>query len=185
MMKLPPMRATARAKKGATKQKSALPLLRWLAGRRAMGSGDFTVRLTPNGDPLMAEIIDAFNQLADKRSRFTDELVRVSNSVGREGNMADRFNIGAVGGAWQTSAEAINGLIQDLGQPTSEVSRVIQAVAEGDLSQKVELEIQGKQVQGEFFRIGSTVNRMVDQLNSFAGEVTRVAREVGTEGVLG
>jgi HAMP domain-containing protein len=160
-------------------------LQRLLAGMRSMNSGDFSVRLSPNGDPLMAEIIDAFNQLADKRSRFTDELVRVSNSVGREGNMRDRFNMGAVGGAWATSVEAINGLIQDLGQPTHEVSRVIQAVAEGDLSQKVELEIQGKQVQGEFFRIGSTVNRMVDQLNAFAGEVTRVAREVGTEGKLG
>ncbi|HET9424182.1 MAG TPA: HAMP domain-containing protein [Gemmatimonadaceae bacterium] len=158
---------------------------RLLAGMRSMNSGDFSVRLTPNGDPLMAEIIEAFNQLADKRSRFTDELVRVSNSVGREGNMRDRFNMGAVGGAWATSVEAINGLIQDLGQPTHEVSRVIQAVAEGDLSQKVELEIQGKQVQGEFFRIGSTVNRMVDQLNAFASEVTRVAREVGTEGKLG
>src|SRR5262245_24879529 len=99
--------------------------------------------------------------------------------------MRDRFNIGAVGGAWATSVDAINGLIQDLGQPTHEVSRVIQAVAEGDLSQKVELEIQGKEVQGEFFRIGSTVNRMVDQLNAFASEVTRVAREVGTEGILG
>jgi HAMP domain-containing protein/signal transduction histidine kinase/CheY-like chemotaxis protein len=160
-------------------------LNRLLAGMRAMNSGDFGVRLTPNGDPLMAEIIDAFNQLADKRSRFTDELVRVSNSVGREGNMRDRFNVGAVGGAWATSVEAVNSLITDLGQPTHEVSRVIQAVAEGDLSQKVELEIQGKQVQGEFFRIGSTVNRMVDQLNAFAGEVTRVAREVGTEGKLG
>jgi HAMP domain-containing protein/signal transduction histidine kinase/CheY-like chemotaxis protein len=160
-------------------------LHRLLAGMRSVNSGDFSVRLTPNGDPLMAEIIDAFNQLADKRSHFTDELVRVSNSVGREGNMRDRFSIGAVGGAWATSVEAINGLIQDLGQPTSEVSRVIQAVAEGDLSQKVELEIQGKQVQGEFFRIGSTVNRMVDQLNAFASEVTRVAREVGTEGKLG
>ena len=79
----------------------------------------------------------------------------------------------------------MNSLITDLVQPTSEVSRVIKAVAEGDLSQKVELEIDGKQVQGEFFRIGSTVNRMVDQLNAFASEVTRVAREVGTEGVLG
>ncbi|MEO5567608.1 MAG: HAMP domain-containing protein, partial [Gemmatimonadaceae bacterium] len=158
---------------------------RLLAAMRAMNSGDFSIRLTPNGDPMMAEIIEAFNQLADKRSLFTDELVRVSNSVGREGNMRDRFNMGAVGGEWATSVDAINGLIQDLGQPTHEVSRVIQAVAEGDLSQKVELEIQGKQVQGEFFRIGSTVNRMVDQLNAFASEVTRVAREVGTDGKLG
>jgi HAMP domain-containing protein len=174
--------ATVTKDRRASRERS---LHRLLAGMRSMNSGDFSVRLTPNGDPLMAEIIDAFNLLADKRSRFTDELVRVSNSVGREGNMRDRFTMGVVGGAWATSVEAINGLIQDLGQPTSEVSRVIQAVAEGDLSQKVELEIEGKQVQGEFFRIGSTVNRMVDQLNAFAGEVTRVAREVGTEGKLG
>jgi HAMP domain-containing protein len=173
---------------GASKDRRASrerSLQRLLAGMRSMNSGDFSIRLTPNGDPLMAEIIDAFNQLAEKRSLFTDELVRVSNSVGREGNMRDRFSMGAVGGAWATSVEAVNSLITDLGQPTHEVSRVIQAVAEGDLSQKVELEIQGKQVQGEFFRIGSTVNRMVDQLNAFAGEVTRVAREVGTEGKLG
>src|SRR5947199_245035 len=83
------------------------------------------------------------------------------------------------------AVDSVNGLITGLVQPTSEVSHVIKAVAEGDLSQKVELEIEGKQVQGEFLRIGSTVNRMVDQLNAFASEVTRVAREVGTEGVLG
>ncbi len=88
-------------------------------------------------------------------------------------------------GDWVKAVDSVNTLISDLAQPTSEVSRVIKAVAEGDLSQKVELEIEGKQVQGEFFRIGSTVNRMVDQLNAFASEVTRVAREVGTEGVLG
>ena len=80
---------------------------------------------------------------------------------------------------------AVNELIGDLVQPTTEVARVIQAVAEGDLSQKVELELEGKQVQGEFLRIATTVNRMVDQLSSFSGEVTRVAREVGTEGILG
>ena len=80
---------------------------------------------------------------------------------------------------------ALNSLVTDLTQPTTEVARVIKAVAEGDLRQKVELEIEGKPVQGEFFRIGSTVNRMVDQLNAFASEVTRVAREVGTEGRLG
>ncbi len=92
--------------------------------------------------------------------------------------------VGATG-RWSIAVGSVNSLITDLAQPTSEVARVIKAVAEGDLSQKVELEIDGKQVQGEFFRIGSTVNRMVDQLNAFASEVTRVAREVGTEGVLG
>src|SRR5476649_1790007 len=99
--------------------------------------------------------------------------------------MRDRATIGPAGGLWAGSVDALNSLITDLVQPTSEVARVIKAVAEGDLSQKVELEIEGKTVQGEFFRIGSTVNRMVDQLNAFASEVTRVAREVGTEGRLG
>ena len=133
----------------------------------------------------MAEIIDAFNNVTQKSSRLVEEIGRVSTSVGREGKMRDRVSMAGIGGQWVAAMDSVNSLITDLVQPTSEVSRVIKAVAEGDLSQKVELEIEGKQVQGEFFRIGSTVNRMVDQLNAFASEVTRVAREVGTEGVLG
>ncbi len=160
-------------------------LNRLLAGLRAVNAGDFSVQLAANGDPLMADIIDVFNSVTQKQARLSEEISRVSTSVGREGKMRDRVSIAGVGGQWLTTAESVNSLITDLVQPTSEVSRVIKAVAEGDLSQKVELEIEGKQVQGEFFRIGSTVNRMVDQLNSFASEVTRVAREVGTEGVLG
>ena len=160
-------------------------LTRLLAGLRAMDAGDFSVRLAPNGDPLMAELILAYNSVADRHSRLTDEIARVSGSVGREGKMRDRASIGPAAGQWSVAVDSVNSLITDLVQPTSEVARVIKAVAEGDLSQKVELEIDGKQVQGEFFRIGSTVNRMVDQLNAFASEVTRVAREVGTEGVLG
>jgi HAMP domain-containing protein/CheY-like chemotaxis protein/GAF domain-containing protein len=160
-------------------------LHRLLAGLRAVDAGDFSVRLASNGDPLMAEIIEAFNNVSQKSSRLVEEVGRVSTSVGREGKMRDRVSMAGVGGQWTTAVNSVNSLITDLVQPTSEVSRVIKAVAEGDLSQKVELEIEGKQVQGEFFRIGSTVNRMVDQLNAFASEVTRVAREVGTEGVLG
>jgi len=160
-------------------------LNRLLAGLRAVNAGDFSVRLTPNGDPLMADIIDVFNSVTQKQARLVDELSRVSGSVGREGKMQDRVSMSGAGGQWVTAVDSVNSLITDLAQPTTEVSRVIKAVAEGDLSQKVELEIEGKQVQGEFFRIASTVNRMVDQLNSFASEVTRVAREVGTEGVLG
>ena len=160
-------------------------LHRLLAGLRAVNSGDFSVRLAANGDPLMADIIDVFNSVTQKQSRLVDEISRVSGSVGREGKMHDRVSMAGVGGQWTTAVDSVNSLISDLVQPTSEVSRVIKAVAEGDLSQKVELEIEGKQVQGEFFRIGATVNRMVDQLNAFASEVTRVAREVGTEGVLG
>ncbi len=160
-------------------------LRRLLAGLRALDAGDFTARLDSDGDALMSEISDIFNSVATKQGRLAEELNRVALSVGREGKMRDRATIGPAGGLWAGSVDALNSLITDLVQPTSEVARVIKAVAEGDLSQKVELEIEGKTVQGEFFRIGSTVNRMVDQLNAFASEVTRVAREVGTEGRLG
>src|SRR5204862_447309 len=100
------------------------------------------------------------------------------------GNMGDGVQFDGPG-QWNVTVDAVNNLITDRVQPTTEVSRVIRAVAEGDLSQKVDLEIDGKTVQGEFFRIGSSVNRMVDQLRAFSSEVTPVAREVGTEGVLG
>ena len=160
-------------------------LRRLLAGLRSLDAGDFSTRLDSDGDALMSEIADTFNSVATKQGRLAEELNRVALSVGREGKMRDRATIGPAGGLWAGSVDALNSLITDLVQPTSEVARVIKAVAEGDLSQKVELEIDGKTVQGEFFRIGSTVNRMVDQLNAFASEVTRVAREVGTEGRLG
>jgi CheY-like chemotaxis protein/signal transduction histidine kinase/HAMP domain-containing protein len=168
--------------RGISRERS---LNRLLAGLRALNAGDFSVELAGNGDPLMADVIDSFNEVARRQALLVDEITRVGTSVGREGKMTDRIAMHDAGGQWATVVDSVNGIISDLVQPTSEVSRVIKAVAEGDLSQKVELEIDGKQVQGEFYRIGSTVNRMVDQLNAFASEVTRVAREVGTEGVLG
>jgi HAMP domain-containing protein len=99
--------------------------------------------------------------------------------------MTARVSLDGMTGGWADSAGALNALVTDLVAPTTEVARVIKAVAAGDLSQKMVLEIDGKSVQGEFLRIGATVNTMVDQLNAFASEVTRVAKEVGTEGKLG
>jgi HAMP domain-containing protein len=99
--------------------------------------------------------------------------------------MGERVSLAGAAGGWAVSVEALNALIADVLQPTTEVARVLTAVAEGDLSQKMALDLGGRAVQGEFLRIGTTVNRMVDQLNAFSGEVTRVAREVGTEGQLG
>src|SRR5207247_129311 len=118
-------------------------------------------------------------------ARMAKELVRVGRVIGREGRMTERASLGAATGAWGTSIDSINSLIDDLVRPTTEVARVIEAVAEGDLSQKMALKIEGQPVKGEFLRIGTAVNSMVDQLSSFAAEVTRVAREVGTEGKLG
>jgi HAMP domain-containing protein/CheY-like chemotaxis protein/signal transduction histidine kinase len=156
-----------------------------LAGLEALEAGDFTARVSLDGDPMMVAISDAFNRIAGLNDRMTQEVVRVSTTVGREGQMTDRASLGAVSGGWATTISSMNSLITDLMQPTTEVARVLTAVARGDLSQKMVLAIDGKSLQGEFLRIGTTVNTMVDQLSSFASEVTRVAREVGTEGRLG
>jgi HAMP domain-containing protein/CheY-like chemotaxis protein/signal transduction histidine kinase len=160
-------------------------LRRLLEGLRGLEAGDFGVRLQPNGDALIAEIFETFNEIAERNQRLREEIGRVAQVVGREGRMDERASIGPVSNGWAETLNAVNELVGDLVQPTTEVARVIQAVAEGDLSQKVELKLEGKQVQGEFLRIATTVNRMVDQLSSFSAEVTRVAREVGTEGMLG
>jgi CheY-like chemotaxis protein/HAMP domain-containing protein/signal transduction histidine kinase len=160
-------------------------LRRLLKGLRELEAGDFGVRLRANGDALMAEIFETFNEISERNQRLCEEIRRVAQVVGREGRMDERASIGPVSNGWAESLNAVNELVGDLVQPTTEVARVIQAVAEGDLSQKVELKLEGKQVQGEFLRIATTVNRMVDQLSSFSAEVTRVAREVGSEGILG
>ncbi|MBE3074453.1 MAG: HAMP domain-containing protein, partial [Actinobacteria bacterium] len=123
--------------------------------------------------------------IAKLNESLAEEMIRVSTTIGREGQMTERASLGPVAGGWRTTVTSINSLITDLVSPTSEVARVLTAVAEGDLNQKIVLEIDGKAVQGEFLRIGTTVNTIVDQLGAFAAEVTRVAREVGTEGKLG
>ncbi|HEY8407343.1 MAG TPA: HAMP domain-containing protein [Gaiellaceae bacterium] len=151
----------------------------------AARDGNFTLRLPASGTGIVADIRRAFNELADRREGFYKEIGRVGRAVGREGRLTERAHAPADAGHWAASTNAINTLIDDLVRPTTEVARVIDAVAEGDLGQKMQLTIDGRPVKGEFRRIGTTVNAMVDQLSSFADEVTRVAREVGTEGKLG
>src|SRR3954449_3613238 len=147
--------------------------------------GEFKVRLSTRRKGIVGELHQAFNELAERNTMMNRELQRIGRVIGREGRMTERASLGPVGGAWEESIESINALIDDLVRPTTEVARVIDAVADGDLNQKMALEIEGQPVKGEFLRIGTTVNAMVDQLSSFADEVTRVAREVGTEGELG
>src|SRR5258706_16141204 len=113
------------------------------------------------------------------------ELGRLRESVGREGRINQRASLGEVEGSWAESVDLINDLIADLIRPTSEMARVIGAVAQGDLSQTMAIEIEGRPIKGEFLSTACTVNTMVNQLSSFASEVTRVARQVGTEGKLG
>src|SRR6185437_6020871 len=147
--------------------------------------GERGLRLPARGKGMTGRLARAFNELAQKREQTTDELVRVAAVIGREGRLTERAEVRGAEGLWWEQLGAVNTLIEDLVRPTTEVARVIDAVADGDLSQRIQLKIEGRPVKGEFLRIGTTVNGMVDQLSSFADEVTRVAREVGTEGVLG
>jgi HAMP domain-containing protein/signal transduction histidine kinase/CheY-like chemotaxis protein len=156
-----------------------------LAALTSARDGDFSVRLPARRRDVIGDIQARVNELVDQNARMAKELARVSRVIGREGRMTERASLPGLYGSWADSIESVNALIDDLARPTTEVARVIQAVAQGDLSQKMALTIEGQPVKGEFARIGTTVNAMVDQLSGFADEVTRVAHEVGTEGILG
>jgi HAMP domain-containing protein len=153
---------------------------------RLMRQGDFTIRLEIDDRfGVLSEIAEVLNDIIEANETMSNEFARVAKIVGQEGRMTERASIGPVRGGWATCVDSVNSLIGELVQPTNEIARVITSVAKGDLSQKMSLEIDSRPLQGEFFRIGTTVNAMVDQLNFFASEVTRVAKEVGTEGKLG
>ncbi len=152
---------------------------------RALKAGDFSVRILPGERRVTKEVATAFNDVAAMLDGTSVEFVRVSKVVGRDGEMMERAAVRGAQGGWSSQVESFNALIGDLVRPSTEVARVIIAVAAGDLSQKMALEIEGKPVRGEFLRISTSVNTMVDQLRSFASDVTRVAKDVGTEGKLG
>jgi HAMP domain-containing protein/signal transduction histidine kinase/CheY-like chemotaxis protein len=156
-----------------------------LTALAALRKGDFSVRLPLDWTGVAGKVADTFNEVIELNERMANELERISRVVGKEGKINERASVAAVSGSWKDSLDSVNTLIGDLVHPTSETSRVIGAVAQGDLSQTVALEIGDRQLQGEFLRTARTINKMVDQLGSFASEVTRVAREVGTEGKLG
>src|SRR5215469_4088989 len=156
-----------------------------LAALRAFRRGDFTARLPLNLSGIDGEIAEAFNDCIEQNARLAAELERVSTVVGREGRITQRASLGSVAGSWHGYVESVNTLIADLTQPMAEAGRVLGAVANGDLSKRMALEIEGRPLKGEFLRSSKLINTMVDQLNAFASEVTRVAREVGSEGKLG
>src|SRR5438445_6036142 len=156
-----------------------------LAALRALRKGDFSVRLPIGLTGIDGEIGEAFNDVVELNEQMTRELGRLGDVVGKEGKIGHRAKLPNATGSWASNIETVNSLIADLVQPTSEMARVIGAVARGDLSQTMNLEIEGRPLRGEFLRIGKVVNTMVEQLGSFVSEVTRVAREVGTEGKLG
>jgi HAMP domain-containing protein/signal transduction histidine kinase/CheY-like chemotaxis protein len=147
-------------------------------------AGDFSARMPSHWTGLAGKVADSLNEVIESNQRLEKELGRVSRVVGKEGKIGQRVSVGA-GGGWDGAVESVNTLIEDLVRPTSEMSRVIGAVAGGDLSQTMALEIDGRRLEGQFLRTARTVNTMVSQLSSFSSEVTRVAGEVGTEGKLG
>ncbi|MEU9988349.1 HAMP domain-containing protein [Streptomyces sp. NPDC048045] len=177
-------------RRGGTTAVDTAALDRLLTALVAMRDGNFRKRLTVSGDGVMSEIAAVFNEVADRNMHLTGELSRVRRMVGREGKLTERLETGACEGSWATAIDHSNALVDDLVWPVSEVSRVLTAVAEGDLSPRMDLRTQapdgtGHPLRGEFLKVGRTVNNLVDQLSTFTDEVTRVASEVGTEGKLG
>ncbi|MFC3653388.1 HAMP domain-containing protein [Dyella humi] len=156
-----------------------------IAALRRFRRGDFSVRLPEDMQGQDGELAQLFNEVVDLNQQMTAELERLSCVVGKEGKITQRGRVKAATGGWESAIHAVNELIEDMVQPTAEVARVIGAVAKGDLLQSMTVEIDGRPLRGEFLRIGKVVNTMVEQLASFTSEVTRVAREVGTEGKLG
>ncbi|MCX4446460.1 HAMP domain-containing protein [Streptomyces sp. NPDC058369] len=176
--------------RNGTVEVDAAALHRLLAGLVAMRDGNFRRRVTVSGEGVMAELAAVFNEVADRNVHLTGELARVRRVVGREGKLTERLETGACEGSWAAAIDASNELVDDLARPVSEVGRVLSAVADGDLEQRMELRSHTadetvRPLRGEFLKVARTVNNLVDQLSAFTEQVTRVAVEVGTEGKLG
>ncbi len=176
-------RRTAKTKAFANgKPDSSQDLLHAL---QAMRSGDFSVRMMGNHLGIEGKIADTFNEIVAANQRMAQQLERVGQVVGREGKTRQRVKFGLASGSWADMEGSVNTLIDDLLWPTREVTRAVAAVAQGDLLQTVQLDVDGRPLGGEFLQSANIVNTMIKQLSVFTSEVTRVAREVGTEGKLG
>src|ERR1700712_2552211 len=151
----------------------------------AFRDGDFSVRLPADWPGVDGRIAEAFNQSLAHEGRISREVARLSVTVGKEGRLKQRMTLPGAVGEWAEKVDSINTLLDDLVRPTTEVARTIGAVAKGDLGQSMDLEVDGRPLRGEFLRSAKLVNTMIEQLAVFTSEVTRVAREVGTEGKLG
>ena len=152
---------------------------------QAMRAGDFSVRMTGDHLGIEGKIADTFNEIVAANQRMAQQLERVGQVVGREGKTRQRVKFGLASGSWADMEGSVNTLIDDLLWPTREVTRAVAAVAQGDLLQTVKLDVDGRPLGGEFLQSANIVNTMIKQLGVFTSEVTRVAREVGTEGKLG
>src|SRR5882762_8860690 len=161
-------------------RKESKDLLRTL---QAVEKGNFTARASVHRSP--SPVVETLNNVIAMNEKMAEEFERVGRVVGKEGKLLERASLKDARGSWGTSVAGVNTLIGDLVQPTIEVARVIGEVATGNLSRTMPMEIEGRPVKGAFLQMAKTINTMVGQLKAFASEVTRVAREVGTEGKLG
>jgi signal transduction histidine kinase/HAMP domain-containing protein/CheY-like chemotaxis protein len=146
----------------------------------AVARGDLSQKITVDAAGEILELKNTVNTMVDQLSSFADEVTRVAREVGTEGRLGGQAQVKGVSGTWQDLTENVNGMAGNLTSQVRNIALVTTAVAQGDLSQKITVD-----AAGEILELKSTVNTMVDQLSSFAAEVTRVAREVGTEGKLG
>jgi len=156
-----------------------------LQSLHTMREGDFSVRLPVSWSGLPGKIADSFNDIVAANEQMARELSRVGLAVGKEGRIRERIHFERRRGAWDDMEVSVNTLVEDLLRPTTEVTRAIAAVAQGNLTQTVRLDVDGRPLEGEFLRSANIVNTMIQQLGVFTAEVTRVAREVGTDGKLG
>ncbi|RCG28400.1 HAMP domain-containing protein [Sphaerisporangium album] len=172
------------AKRGSSSRSGAggpdVDLRQLLAGLTAVRDGDFGTRLPEDGDGLYKEIATVFNGMVDQLSLFTSEVTRVAREVGTEGQLGGQAEVPGVSGTWEDLTDSVNAMAGNLTDQVRSIAQVTTAVARGDLSQKITVS-----ARGEILELKNTINTMVDQLSSFADEVTRVAREVGTDGRLG
>jgi HAMP domain-containing protein/CheY-like chemotaxis protein/signal transduction histidine kinase len=193
-------RGSSATKTGSTKKKngnsgssgndghdesSGLDVRKLLLALQAVRDGDFSVRLASDQTGLAGKVADTFNEIVNSNQRLARELDRAGQIVGKDGKTRHRVSIDRRSGAWGAMEASVNTLMDDLLWPTTEVTRTISAMAKGDLSQTMSLEVDGRSLKGEFLRSATIVNTMIEQMGAFTSEVTRVAREVGTEGKLG
>jgi signal transduction histidine kinase/HAMP domain-containing protein/CheY-like chemotaxis protein len=160
-------------------------LTRLLAAMGDVRDGNFRRRLTPVGDGLTAQVATMFNEIVEHNQDLVGELSGIRQAAGEQGRQGERLDADQVSGGWALARESVNGLIEDLVYPTTELSRVLAAVARGDLSQRMDTQRFGQPLRGESAQLYATVNGLLEQLSVFAEEVTRVGREIGTEGKLG
>ncbi|WP_208108787.1 HAMP domain-containing protein, partial [Cognatilysobacter terrigena] len=182
--------ATARRTRSAAKSAARPPvfddpLQALLAAMTAVGEGNFDVQLPGHWDGIEGRLAAAFNEIVVHNRALADELGRVRQAVGREGQTRQRIAPAARRGQWAQMERSVNELVDDLVRPVDTITEAIAGVSKGDLTRFVPLDAEGRPLQGEFLRSATIVNRMIEQMGEFSSEVTRVALEVGTAGLLG